>query len=239
MKYNNVVKAEFVSRPNRFIAIVRIDGKEETVHVKNTGRCRELLVPDAAVYLARGENPARKTKYDLIAVEKRMKDGSTVLINMDSSLPNDVAGEWLKVSGLFSENAVIRREVTYGASRFDFYIEDGERKMFLEVKGCTLENDGIASFPDAPTERGVRHLNELVDALGDGFEAAILFIVQMKGVSFFHPADSLHPEFGRALRRAAESGVKVMAVDCMVSPDEVIADSEVRVDLEYKEKENK
>ena len=163
MKYEHIVKGEFLSRPNRFIAKVFVNGIEETVHVKNTGRCRELLTDKAEVILSYSSNPQRKTKYDLVAVRKGEK-----LINMDSQIPNDVAEEYLKKGNLFSENAVIRREVTHGKSRFDFYIEDGEEKIFLEVKGVTLENDGVAMFPDAPTERGIKHINELISLVSQG-----------------------------------------------------------------------
>ena len=230
MKYKKIVAGRFANRPNRFIARVEVDGAIETVHVKNTGRCRELLIPGCAVYLAESDNPARKTKYDLVAVEKVTERGD-LMINMDSQVPNDVAGEWLRSSGLFSDEAVIRREVKWGDSRFDFYIEDGDRQAFLEVKGVTLENDGIASFPDAPTERGVKHIRELTRATGEGYEAYILFVVQMKGISCVRPNDATHPEFGEALRAAALAGVRVLAVDCVVTPDSIVADETVVVEL--------
>lgn len=228
MKYREIVAGRFISRPNRFIAKVEIDGAEETVHVKNTGRCRELLVPDATVYLEVSDNPARKTKYDLVAVEKVKNDG-TLLINMDSQIPNAAAGEWLKVCGMFSADAVIMREKTFGKSRFDFYVEDGDRKAFLEVKGVTLEYDGVAMFPDAPTERGVKHINELVSCAKNGYEAYILFVIQMKGVHSFRPHDEMHPEFGDALRNASANGVKILARDCVVTADSMTVDGEVRV----------
>ena len=231
MKYREIQKGRFLRRPNRFIAIVEVNGKEETVHVKNTGRCRELLLTDATVYLSVSDNPARKTRYDLIAVEKKQADGTFLLINMDSQIPNDVTGEWLRASDLFSKNAIIRREVTYGNSRFDFYIEDGNRKAFLEVKGCTLESDGIALFPDAPTERGVKHLRELTECALQGFEAYVLFVIQMKGVTSFSPNDSMHRAFGDALREAEKSGVKVLAMDCTVLPDRISIDVQVPVCL--------
>ena len=167
MKYKNVVKAEFISRPNRFIANVNLNGDIKTVHVKNTGRCRELLLPGSVVYLAKGENPARKTEYDLIAVEKAKENG-VLLINMDSQIPNCVCEELLRSGVIFSSDAIIKREYTHKSSRFDFYIEEGERRILLEVKGCTLENNGIASFPDAPTERGVKHVRELISAINEG-----------------------------------------------------------------------
>ncbi len=212
MKYEKIVKGIFLLRPNRFIAKVLVDGKEETVHVKNTGRCRELLTENAEVFLSLSSNPARKTKYDLVAVKKGSK-----LINMDSQIPNDVAEEWLKKGNLFSADAVIRREVTRGKSRFDFYIEDGERKIFLEVKGVTLENDGIAMFPDAPTERGVKHINELVSLKNQGYEAFVLFVIQMEEVTGFKPNDITHKAFGDALREAEKAGVTIVVVNCRVT----------------------
>lgn len=231
MKYTEIKKGSFLSRPNRFIAKVLIDGNEETVHVKNTGRCKELLTPGATVYLYVSDNKNRKTKYDLIAVEKIREGTVPLLVNMDSQVPNTVAHEWLRICGLFSENAVIRREVTYGKSRFDFYIEDGGRRAFLEVKGVTLENDGVASFPDAPTERGVKHINELISALGDGYEGYVLFVIQMKEVSLFKPNDTTHKAFGDALRNAQKAGVKILAVDCIVTPDSIKCDKPVDIKL--------
>ena len=230
MNYPNTVAGTFVSRPNRFIARVMINGIEETVHVKNTGRCRELLREGATVYLAKADNPERKTKYDLIAVEKVSPD-QTRLINMDSQIVNDVAEEWLKRGELFSPAATIRREVRYGTSRFDFYIEDGKRRAYLEVKGVTLERDGIASFPDAPTERGVKHLRELIACKEAGLEAYVLFIVQMKGIRHLCPNDETHPAFGATLRAAAEAGVSILAVDCIITPDSVTADQPILVVL--------
>ncbi len=230
MKYNNIVKGKFISRPNRFIAIVDIKGKTETVHIKNTGRCKELLIEGATVYLEKGLNPNRKTPYDLVAVEKLTKTG-TILINMDSQIVNDVAEEWLKGGALFSAHAKIRREVTYNKSRFDFYIEDGADKIFLEVKGVTLENGGIASFPDAPTERGVKHLNELKSALCEGYKCYILFVIAMAGVTLFKPNDATHKEFGDTLRKVCKSGVNVFAVDCKVKKDSILIDKFIDIDL--------
>lgn len=231
MEYNSVIKGRFISRPNRFIAMVEIDGVIETVHVKNTGRCKELLVDNATVYLSVSDNPARKTNYDLIAVEKSTDKG-ILLINMDSQIPNDVAVEWLSRSSLFSEKAIIKREVFYGKSRFDIYVEDGDRKAFIEVKGVTLENSGIASFPDAPTERGIKHLNELSEAISDGFEAYVLFIIQMKGVDLFEPNRERHPQFADALVNASTRGVKVLAVDCVVTENSIIADNNIAIKLQ-------
>lgn len=258
MKYRKVIPGVFVTRPNRFIAEVRIaEGQSggaagtewcqtaaeanaplETVHVKNTGRCRELLVPGCRVYLAESDNTERKTKYDLVAVEKNaawLAGPGTLLINMDSQAPNDAAEEWLNAGGdgLFSESAIVRREVTFGSSRFDFYIEDGKRKAFLEVKGCTLEEGGLARFPDAPTERGVKHVEELEKALAAGYEAYLLIVIQMKPMKEFRPNDETHKAFGDALRHAAKTGVKILAYDCLVTPDSMVIDAPVPVKLEY------
>ncbi len=230
MKYKKIVEGVFISRPNRFIAQVLVDGAEETVHVKNTGRCKELLVDNAKVYLSVSDNPARKTKYDLVAVEK-VTDRGVLLINMDSQIPNDVVAEWLPQSGLFSGDAIIRREYTFGKSRFDFYVEDAERKAFVEVKGVTLEDNGIVSFPDAPTERGVKHIEELISAIEKGYESYIVFVVQMKGVSEFRPNRERHPEFADVLRKAYKSGVNIISLDCFVAPDEMKIDSEIRINL--------
>ena len=231
MEYKNIVKGIFVERPNRFIAKVKINDNLETVHVKNTGRCKELLMPGTTVFLEKSDNPNRKTKYDLIAVKKIIGNNNTILINMDSQIPNYVAEEWLKNGNIFSESAIIKREVTYKNSRFDFYIEDGERKVFLEVKGCTLENNGIAMFPDAPTERGVKHINELIACIDDGYEAYILFIIQMSNMREFKPNDITHPQFGAALRKAQEKGVKILAVDCEVTENSIIANNYIKVTL--------
>lgn len=230
MLYNKIVKGRFVERPNRFIARVLVDGKVETVHVKNTGRCRELLVPDAVVYLNSSDNPKRKTPMDLVSVVK-VCGGDSILINMDSQLPNDLVAEWLPTSGLFSEGAVFRREVTWGDSRFDFFVTDGDLNGFIEVKGVTLENGGVACFPDAPTQRGTKHLRELIRAREEGYFAAVVFVIQMKGVRLFTPNCLTDPDFAEALRVAKESGVRVLAVDCLVSEDRVVIDSEVPVSI--------
>ncbi len=236
-----VVKARFLSRPNRFIALVELNGETLTVHVKNTGRCKELLPEGATVYLAAAENPARKTPYDLVAVEKVRPDGSVLFINMDSQAPNAIAAEYLPVSGLFGEDTVFRREVTHGASRFDFAMDAPDRPTaYLEVKGCTLEREGIAYFPDAPTERGVKHIRELTALVREGNPAYILFVTQMKEVTSLRPNDETHKAFGDALREAAESGVRILAVDCVVestpNPDgtlrlSVTADTPIPVEL--------
>lgn len=232
MKYKNIVKGIFKSRPNRFIAKVEIDGIEQAVHVKNTGRCRELLRENVTVYLEKSSNPNRKTAFDLVAVEKVREGKENLLVNMDSQIPNAVAFEWLSGENpFFSQNAKIKREVTFGDSRFDLYVEDGERKAFVEVKGVTLEFGGLALFPDAPTERGVKHINELIKAKEAGFEAYILFVIQMKEINFFSPHKEMHPDFAEALKNASDKGVKVIAMDCVVTPDEMIIDKEVEIKL--------
>jgi sugar fermentation stimulation protein A len=228
MKCDEVTPARFLRRPNRFIAVVETEAGEETVHVKNTGRCRELLIPESTVWLSAASGE-RKTKYDLVAVEKQRQGQSPLLINMDSQAPNEAVAEWLPRSGWFSSEAVIYREKRYGDSRFDFYVEEGRRKAFIEVKGVTLEQDGIARFPDAPTLRGVKHVGELMDCVSRGYEAYILFVIQMKGVRLFCPNDDTHPRFGDVLREAAASGVHVSAVDCVVTPDTMVADAFVPV----------
>ncbi len=231
MRYQNIVSGRFLVRENRFVAKVEVDGVVETVHVKNTGRCKELLLPGVTVYLQPSQNPLRKTKYDLVTVEKLRKNKPPLTVNMDSQAANDIAAEWLKKGLLFSPSAEILREVTYGESRFDFFIQDGPRKAFLEVKGVTLENGGFASFPDAPTERGVKHVEELSAAVSAGYEAYVLFVVQMKEIVSLSPNDRTHKAFGDALRAAAAAGVKVLAVDCTVTPDTVVADREIPVIL--------
>ena len=230
MQYPNITSAVFISRPNRFVAEVLIDGRTETVHVKNTGRCRELLVPGARVYLTRSDNINRKYKYDLVAVEKNADNG-TLLINMDSQAPNSAAGEWVKTCGLFSVGAKVRREVSFGSSRFDIFVSDGERKAFIEVKGVTLEHGGVALFPDAPTERGVKHIEELINCKNSGFEAYILFVVQMKGIRLFKPNDETHAAFGSALRKAYRAGVNILVYDCVITPDCMIIDNALPFEL--------
>lgn len=224
MIYERVIPAVFLSRPNRFIAHVLVDGVEEIAHVKNTGRCKELLVPGCTVYLYCATEPKRKTKYDLIAVLKGSR-----LINMDSQAPNAVAEEWLRK---VLPEAELRREVCYGASRFDFRIQQGEKVSFLEVKGVTLEQDGIAMFPDAPTERGVKHIRELIACKQEGYGAGLLFVVKMKGIQCLRPNDRTHPEFGQALREAAAAGVQLHAVDCIVRENSLIIDNPLPIDLE-------
>ena len=213
MHYENMTPGVFLARPNRFIAHVEINGVTEVVHVKNTGRCRELLVSGCTVYCQRSDNPGRKTKYDLIAVQKGER-----LINMDSQAPNKAAGEWLASGGLGPISG-LRAEVKHADSRYDFSFQKDGRQCFLEVKGCTLENDGVCAFPDAPTERGTKHIRGLVRAAEEGLGAYILFVIQMSDVKYIRPQDETDPEFGKALRDAAEAGVQVLAMDCAVAPD--------------------
>ena len=204
---------------------MEIEGREETVHVKNTGRCKELLTPDARVFLEESDNPERKTKYDLIAVYK-----GDNLVNMDSQAPNKVFYEWAEE--YFGKDAKIRPETKYKNSRFDCFIEVSGRKIFAEVKGVTLENDGVASFPDAPTERGVKHIEELMTAVSEGYEAYVFFVVQMKGVKYFTPNYKTHRAFGEALKKAKEKGVNIVCVDCKVTPDTLKIDKFIDVKLE-------
>ena len=221
MTYSHTCEGIFRARPNRFIAIVEVNGIDTVCHVKNTGRCKELLVPGCRVILEKGTNPNRKTPYDVIAVYKGNR-----LINMDSQAPNKVAEEWLCKR---FQDATIRREVTYGDSRLDFAVEQGKERWFVEVKGCTLEVDNEGYFPDAPTQRGVKHLQHLIRATEEGYRAAVLFIVQMEGIAAIHPNDTTHPAFGEALRQAAAAGVELWAVDCRVTPDTLIANQPVPV----------
>ena len=227
MQYQQVKKAVFLSRPNRFVARVELDGGTETVHVKNTGRCRELLVPGAPVWLAESGNPARKTRFDLIAVDK-----GGLLVNMDAQAPNQVFREWAEEGRFVPGLTLLRPETVWGRSRFDFYWEAGPRRGFAEIKGVTLEEDGHARFPDAPTQRGVKHLEELTACRAEGYEAAVCFVLQMSGMKDFAPNDATHPAFGDALRRAAASGVQVLAVECRVAPDGLWMTRPVPVRLE-------
>lgn len=225
MTYPNMTPGTFLSRPNRFIAHVLIDGQEEVVHVKNTGRCRELLPSGAQVWCQKSDNPNRKTKYDLITVRKGSR-----LINMDSQAPNAAAREWLLSGGLGCvEN--LRPEVFHGDSRFDFSFFLNGRQCFLEVKGVTLETEGVCAFPDAPTERGSRHLRGLTEAAKAGFGAYVLFVIQMADVKYLHPNDATDPSFGTALREAAANGVKVLAMDCRVTEDSMTVRNPVPVKL--------
>ncbi|MBQ8371320.1 MAG: DNA/RNA nuclease SfsA [Clostridia bacterium] len=231
MRYERIIEAEHIKRDNRFIATVMTADGPMRVHVKNTGRCRELLVEGARVYLSLSDKEGRRTSADLVAVEKVCEDGRRLLINMDSQLPNGMVYEWIGNSGLFSPSATVRREVTHGDSRFDLYVEDGERRAFIEVKGVTLERDGVAMFPDAPTERGVKHLEGLIRAVGEGYEAYAVFVIQMKGVNKFTPNRMTDPRFADALARAREAGVGIIALDSRVSIYGAEIDAPVRVEL--------
>ena len=228
IKYKNICQGTFKSRSNRFIANVEMDGKLNTVHVKNTGRCKELLTPDATVYLEKSDNPNRKTAYDLVAVRKGNR-----LINMDSQIPNRAVEEWIKSGGLLGENPFVKPESTFGKSRFDFYVEskNSDRKAYVEVKGCTLENDGVCMFPDAPTERGVKHILELAECVKSGFEAYIVFLIQMNDVKYFTPNYATHKEFGEALKLAQKNGVTILTFDSIVTPDSIQLNKPVEVRL--------
>lgn len=228
MIYENIERAKFLSRPNRFIANVETERGVEVCHVKNTGRCRELLLPDAEIYVQRHKrSEKRKTELDLISV---MRLGR--LVNIDSQAPNIAAYEWINGGGLFDgKHTCLRREVTYKKSRIDLYAEIGERKCFIEVKGVTLFDGGTALFPDAPTERGTKHIKHLVDAAREGYEAYILFVIQAKGLNVFTPNSATDPEFADALRRASEKGVKIIAADCICTPDSMCIDKEIGVRL--------
>lgn len=227
MQYGTVVQGEFLARPNRFIAHVSLNGTTEICHVKNTGRCRELLLPGAVVYLEKTANPARKTQYDLIAVEK---DG--LLINMDAQAPNKVFGEWAAAGNFLPNLTAIRPEYTWGDSRFDFLLEDACGPYLVEVKGVTLEEEGEVRFPDAPTQRGVKHIKGLIQAAEQGKRAAIFFVIQLKGAKRFRPNTAAHAAFGENLRAAAAKGVSIYAYDCLVTPDSLKIDKPVPVLLE-------
>ena len=227
MNYERIRKAFFIERPNRFIAYVQLDGEKETVHVKNTGRCAELLVPGAPVYIQESVNPARKTKWDLIAVEKGKR-----MINMDSQIPNKVVQEWIEGGNLFPDVHLVRPETTYGNSRFDLYVEAGDSRIFIEVKGVTLEEDGVCRFPDAPSDRAVKHMEELVRAKKEGYETYVFFVIQMKDVRYFTPNTDTHPAFAEALKKAAAAGVKILAYDCEVTSDSITIREPVDVVLE-------
>ena len=225
MEYQNMVAGVFLERPNRFVAHIEIDGTVEVCHVKNTGRCRELLPKGASVWCQESNNPKRKTKYDLIAVQKGHR-----LINMDSQAPNAAVKEWLLAGGL-GELSDLKAEVRHGDSRFDFAFTKDGIPCFLEVKGVTLEHDGICAFPDAPTQRGAKHIRGLTELAKEGFGAYILFVIQMSQVKYLHPNDDTDPNFGTALREAHENGVQVLAVDCTISPTTMTIQNFVPVQL--------
>lgn len=226
MKYTNIIPAKFIKRHNRFVAEVLLDGEAVLCHVKNTGRCRELLQEGVTVYLEKAENPARKYRYSLISVQKGER-----LVNMDSSAPNKAVHEWLKKGEYFKNVTLIKPEITYGKSRLDFYFEYDGKKAYMEVKGVTLENDGVVSFPDAPTERGVKHLEELITLAENGYEAYAMFVVQMKDVLYFTANGKNDPDFERALKKAQKNGVKILCFDCKVKKDEMLIENPVKVSL--------
>ena len=228
MRYREIVGAEFLERPNRFIAYVELMGERTKVHVKNTGRCRELLTDHAKVYLEKNDSDKRATAYDLVAVDKAGR-----LVNMDSNAPNKVVGEWLLAGGLYRDVSLVRPEKTFGNSRFDFYVESGSgRKAFIEVKGVTLERDDVAAFPDAPSERALKHVEELIEACRQGYEAYLLFVVQMKGIRYVEPNWDTQPAFGEALKRARSAGVRLLAYDCLVRADGLEMDKPLPVYLD-------
>ncbi|MDD3403388.1 MAG: A/G-specific adenine glycosylase [Hespellia sp.] len=226
MNYERIKQGKFIERPNRFIAYIDIAGQKETVHVKNTGRCAELLTPDAEVYVQESDNPERKTNWDLIAVKK-----GTRMINMDSQVPNKVVKEWIEAGNLFPDAVLVRPETTYGNSRFDLYVETPKKKIFIEVKGVTLEEEGVVYFPDAPSERALKHVEELEAAVKDGYEAYVIFVVQMKHVAYFTPNRKTQPALGDALRKAKTKGVRVLAYDCDITETSIAIADEVPVVL--------
>ncbi|WMJ90158.1 DNA/RNA nuclease SfsA [Anaerocolumna sp. MB42-C2] len=226
MKYKNMLTGIFLSRPNRFIAFVEIDGCVNTCHVKNTGRCRELLIPGVTVYVQKSDNPARKTMFSLIGVKKGER-----IINIDSQAPNKAVYEWLQKGGLFHDITYLKPEKPYGNSRFDFYLETKQEKIYMEVKGVTLENNGIVLFPDAPTIRGVKHIKELCQCRKEGYQAYLILVIQMKDVLYFKPNDATDPAFGEALREASKEGVHIMAMDCEVTVDKMVIRNEVPINL--------
>jgi sugar fermentation stimulation protein A len=226
MKYKDIKRAKFLSRPNRFIAHIEVEGRPEVCHVKNTGRCHELLIPGADIVIQEVKHPQRKTNYDIIAVYKGQR-----LINIDSQVPNKVFREWLSESLLFQDINLIKAEYRYGSSRLDFYMASESRKVLVEVKGVTLEEKGVALFPDAPTERGIKHINHLCQALEEGYEAYLFFIIQMKDVLYFTPNHKTHPAFGEALIKARQQGVNILALDCQVEADSIQARRWVDVQL--------
>lgn len=226
MKYTNVTEGTFLERPNRFIAYVKIVGRVETVHVKNTGRCKELLIPGVRVLVTHSENPNRKTSYDLIGVYK-----GELLINMDSQAPNPVVEEWIREGNYFQGITLLKREKIYGKSRFDLYVEYEDKKAYIEVKGVTLEQDGIARFPDAPTLRGIKHVEELGGCVVSGYEAYLIFVIQMQGMRRFEPNWETHAGFGEALLQAEKAGVHLLAYDCQVTPEKITLNQPIPMDL--------
>ena len=231
MRYEGVSRGRFLKRPNRFLADVETDGRVLRCHVKNTGRLRELLIPGAPVWIQTKDAPGRKTGWDLISVGKETDGGSLSIVNIDSQAPNEEAARWIREGGLFPRVTEVKRERRFGDSRFDLYIEAGGERSFMEVKGVTLDAGGRALFPDAPTERGVKHVEELIKCAAAGFGAYLLFVIQMKGIREFSPNENTHPEFAAALRRADQEGVRILAYDCAVTEDSMTIDAPVRVRL--------
>lgn len=231
MQYNNIHPVKIIRRENRFIATVLYNSVQMRVHVKNTGRLRELIREGATGYIALSDNPTRRTPADLVAVELEKAEGS-VTVNIDSTAPNDIAYEWIAESGLFSKNCIVRREVTHGDSRFDLFVEDDGRRVFIEVKGVTLVKDGVAFFPDAPTERGEKHINGLISAVAEGYEAMLLFIIAREDASLFRPNYTTDRRFSLALKRAEKSGVAIRAYTCRVTPDSAAVEREIPISLE-------
>ena len=227
MHYSNIEKGIFLSRPNRFLAHVVVDGKEVVCHVKNTGRCKELLIPNCEVYVQHHDNPNRKTEYSLISVQKGNR-----LVNIDSQAPNIAVKEWLEHNQIIQQIRKIYPEKKYCNSRFEFSnLEREERPAYVEVKGVTLEENGVVLFPDAPTERGIKHIYELCQCKKDGFDAYIIFVIQMQNVRYFTPNIKTHPAFGEALQHAKERGVNILAFDCKVTPDSMSISSRIPVHL--------
>lgn len=224
MKYKNIEKGIFIERPNRFIAHVKINGATEICHVKNTGRCKEILLPGSVVYVEKSDNPNRKTGFDLISVIKGKRH-----INMDSQVPNKVVRDWLEKGNLFKDVTLIKPEAKYKNSRFDFYVETKKDKIFIEVKGVTLEENNIVLFPDAPTERGVKHINELIECLREGYKAYVIFVIQMQDVEYFTPNSVTHKEFAEVLKAAHNKGVEILALDCVVEEGFIEIDKKVEV----------
>ena len=232
MLYKNIKEAVFLERPNRFIAEVLVDGIKERVHVKNTGRCKELLIPGVKIYLEESDKEERKTRFDLVMVEKGDR-----LINMDSQSPNEAAYWFAKEGGLGFAPTLVKREVKFQNSRFDFYIEENEKRYFMEVKGVTLEEDGVVRFPDAPSERAIKHVEELIHAVNLGYEAIILFVIQMGDVLHFEPNWVTQRKFGEVLQRAEEAGVRILAYDCIVSRENMVLHNSVKVELNLPNKD--
>lgn len=227
MQYDNIRRGQFISRPNRFIANILVNGKEEICHVKNTGRCTELLVPGATIFVQEVKNDRRRTKFDLVSVFKGER-----LINIDSQIPNNIFREWIESNNYFPGLSLVKPEYKYRNSRLDYYLEAGDRKIMVEIKGVTLEKDGATFFPDAPTERGIKHINDLCHAITEGYEAYLIFIIQMKNVLYFAPNRETHPAFADAVLRSVDMGVQLLALDCDVTADSITVGNYVKVKAE-------